>query len=80
MPLENQYVTHVLLQTGADVNQRSDKGSTTLYNRAIYNNTDAIRTLIQYGASNAINSYRGEKPIDIARRMNNGKAVLALQQ
>ena len=60
---------------GVDINQQSDGGWTTLHISAIYNNTDTNRKLIQNGMSITIKSYRGEKPTDIAPRMNSEKAV-----
>ena len=74
----NIEITRVLLDTGTDVNQGSDVGWTTFHNSAIYDCNDAIRTLIQHEEPTTM-SYTGEKPIDIARRMNGKKAIFMLQ-
>ena len=61
-------VTRVLLQRGADVNERSGGlGMTALHIASRHNSIDAIRVMMQHGASATVRNNDGETPIDIAR-------------
>ena len=61
-------VTRVLLQRGADMNERSGGlGMTTLHIASRHNSIDAIRVVMQHGASATVKNNDGETPIDIAR-------------
>ena len=72
-------VIHVLLQSGADVNQRGGAGFTALHWSAVNNNTDAVRILLQHDASITTEAIFGRTPNNLAREGNHVEAVLLLQ-
>ena len=61
------------------MNQPDRWGQTALHLSAINNHADAIRLLLQYGASTTIEDDGGRTPIDWAREMNSEEAVRLLQ-
>ena len=62
-------VIRLLLQNGANANNRDLDGNTPVHHAAMYNSTEAIAVLMEYEASIDIKNNKGEKPIDVARRL-----------
>ena len=66
----------------ADVNGRSsDSGCTPMWDAAIYNNTSAVKVLIDFGGDRTIKTnnnsiYLNTTPLDIAKKMFNKQEII----
>jgi uncharacterized protein len=70
----------VLLGAGADVNaQTNPQGYSPLHSAAFAGHMAAIQVLLLHGANRDLVNYRGERPVDTARRTRQADAVRLLE-
>jgi len=73
-------VCETLLAAGADVNaQTNPQGYAPLHSAAFAGHVETIRVLLDYGANRELLNYRGERPVDTARRTGQAEAVRMLE-
>lgn len=59
-------ITKLLLEYGADVNNKSYDGSTPLHNACKFDNYSMAQLLLSYGADPTIRDSKGQTPLDLA--------------
>lgn len=64
----------MLLQRGATVNDRDERGCTALHNAVRNNSIEAVQLLLQHGASVNIVDRFTQTPADIVQKWNNQSA------
>lgn len=58
----------LLLENGADVDAKNDKGKTPLHLASIWGFSDNVRLLLNEGADMYIEDNSGKTPVDVSRR------------
>ena len=71
-------LARVLVEGGADVNQRTIQGESALYYAVARNNTPMALMLLENGADAQIKTLGGDTPCQAARRGNNARLLAAL--
>jgi uncharacterized protein len=73
-------VCEMLLRAGAEVNvQTNPQGYAPLHSAAFAGHIEAILVLLAHGADRGLVNYRGERPVDTARRTGQAEAVRVLE-
>ena len=91
IPKYKNYDTDMLLyyiltcDPPADVNGRSSGGRTPMWVAALYNNTSAVKVLIDFGGDRTIKSnsnevYPNTTPLDVAKRKDNQETIKLLTE
>ncbi|KAM7401332.1 hypothetical protein PAMA_005499 [Pampus argenteus] len=57
-----------LLTNGAQVNEQTVRGYSSLHLAACWGHLETVRTLLELGADTQARTFRGERPVDLARR------------
>ncbi|KAF7647406.1 hypothetical protein LDENG_00172840 [Lucifuga dentata] len=57
-----------LVGHGADVNEHTARGYSSLHLAACWGHLEAVRTLLELGAQTQTRTFRGETPVDLAHR------------
>ena|SRR5215510_8625974 len=66
----------LLIEAGADVNARGDRGCTPVFNAVVGESADVIRALKRFGASLEIKSVDGRSVLEYARNVGSSREVL----
>lgn len=69
-------IVNELLNVGADIYLKGNKGNTPLHNAALYNRTEAIKILLERGANPFLINQYGATPANIARVGTDAKELL----
>lgn len=77
--LENEQIVKLLLQHGAPVNKRYERGQTPLILAARLDSS-FVKLLLEKGADPAIKDESGKTALDYARQLKRQQAVLAIEQ
>lgn len=72
-------IVRLLIKSGANVNDVSEKGSTALMNAAFYGHNDIVRMLITAKADVNLSGESGFAPLDLALQMHHAEAAKLLQ-
>jgi ankyrin repeat protein len=74
-------VCEILLAAGAGINVQTDpQGYAPLHSAAFAGHIEVIKVLLANGADRTLTNYRGERPIDTARRTGQGEATRLLEE
>ncbi|XP_053186614.1 ankyrin repeat domain-containing protein 45 [Scomber japonicus] len=60
-----------LLTNGAQVNEQTVRGYSSLHLAACWGHLETVRTLLDLGADTQAKTFRGETPVDLARKYSN---------
>ncbi|XP_034559259.1 ankyrin repeat domain-containing protein 45 isoform X2 [Notolabrus celidotus] len=65
-------IVRELLRLGAQVNEQTEGGGySSLHLAACWSHLDTVRALLDLGADTQTKTFRGERPVDVARRYSN---------
>jgi ankyrin repeat protein len=59
-------IVRILLEKGADVNAKTDTGTTALFNAILYRHTEVVRILLENGADVHVKTMYGSTTLDMA--------------
>ena len=68
----------LLIDEGADVNARGDKGATPIFNAVIGGNLDVVRLLIDSGTDLSLENHLGWSIIDYAKNISAPKDIIQI--
>uniref|UniRef100_UPI0037E9A3ED ankyrin repeat domain-containing protein 45 n=1 Tax=Semicossyphus pulcher TaxID=241346 RepID=UPI0037E9A3ED len=61
-------IVRELLRNGAQVNEQTDRGYSSLHLAACWGHLETVRTLLELGADTQAKTFRGQKPLDLASK------------
>ncbi|XP_060939662.1 ankyrin repeat domain-containing protein 45-like [Limanda limanda] len=68
-------IVRVLVRGGAQVNEQTASGYSALHLAACWGHVETVRTLLELEADRQATTYRGERPVDVARRYSKTDCV-----
>ncbi|XP_042284162.1 ankyrin repeat domain-containing protein 45 [Thunnus maccoyii] len=66
--LGSSAIVSELLNNGAQVNEQTVRGYSSLHLAACWGHLETVRTLLEQGADTQAKTFRGERPVDLAKR------------
>ncbi|XP_028987341.1 ankyrin repeat domain-containing protein 45 isoform X2 [Betta splendens] len=68
-------IVRELVRHGAQVNEQTVRGYSSLHFAACWGHVDTVRTLLELGASTETWTFRRERPVDLARKYSKADCV-----